>query len=86
MRAHVIDFLPYSSFYLIQYASVVCDSLIDVEKAVETLEAPYLSAVRDLEPLKTHQSSIALPLYCLAKGDEGHDFSLDPLIPEFDLK
>ena len=72
--AHVIDSLYDSSFYLAQNASVVCYSLINEAKAVETqMMVLSQSESRDGGPLKTHQSSIALPLNYVAKGDETHD-------------
>ena len=40
-RAHEINFLPYSSFYLAQNALDVCCSLINEERAKETLKAPF---------------------------------------------
>ena len=76
MIAHVIDSQYDSSFYFVLITSGVCNSLINEEKAVETqMTALSRSELRDGGPLKTHQSSIALPLNYVAKGDETHDFS-----------
>jgi len=40
MRAHEIDFQPYSSSYLALNASDECYSLINEERVVEILKAP----------------------------------------------
>jgi hypothetical protein len=73
--AHVIDSLYDSSFYFVLIASGVSYFLINEEMAVETqMMALSQSESGDGGPLKTHQSSITLPLNYAAKGDEGHDF------------